>query len=123
MKLILALLLMIGFVGCSSMKPGCLIQDKLSAVATDVVVSKLQCKNAFAVKADMDELVKNIGLCKTGPIADSLCPMVADQVVDKLTSAVLPAEWMCSAADAKDLVKGALLSACKQIPVSQWKPD
>lgn len=121
MKLILMLVLAVAFTGCSSLKPGCFIQDKLSAVATDIVASKLQCANAFAVKADMDQLVSKIGLCKesqTGPIADAVCPLLVNTVVDKISGAAIPAEWGCTATDAKAAVKDALTSACKMIPVN-----
>lgn len=126
LTLILPLLLLGLFSGCTALKPGCFIQDKLSAVATDVVVSKLQCMNSFAVKADMDALVKVLGVCKetkkTGPIADAVCPLVVDSVVNKLIGAAIPAEWQCSAENAKATVRAALSYACKQIPVSQWAP-
>lgn len=117
----LSLLLLVG--GCTSLKPGCIIKDKLSAIATDVIVSKLQCSNSFAVKLDMDKLVEGIGLCKTGQIADLVCPSLVDSVVNKIAAAALPEEWKCSAQDAKALVKDALLSACRQIPVSEWQPQ
>lgn len=106
---------------CTALKPGCIIQDKLSTVAVDVIVSKLECKNAFAVKMDIDALVKNLGMCKTGQIADIVCPSLVDSVVNKLVSAAIPAEWQCSAEGAKGLVREGLLAACKQIPVSEWK--
>lgn len=122
MKLIFALIVPLLLSNCSSLKPGCLIQDKLSAVATDVIVSKLQCANSFAVKIDMDALVKGMGLCKTGQIADLVCPSLVESVVNKLASAAIPQEWGCTATDAKALVKDTLLGVCKQIPVSQWQP-
>lgn len=115
-----AMLAFLMLAGCTSLKPGCIIQDKLSALSTDVVASKLQCANKFAVKADMDKIVAGIGMCKTGPIADAVCPMLVGTVVDKLASTAIPAEWQCTATDAKALVKGALSDACKLIPVSQY---
>lgn len=121
MKYLLAFLLLLS--GCTSLKPGCLIQDKLAGLSTDVVVSKLQCKNVFAVRADMDKIVAGIGMCKTGPIADAVCPMLVGTVVDKLASSAIPAEWQCSALDAKALVKEALSDACKLIPVSQFTKE
>lgn len=108
---------------CTSFKPGCIISDKLAGVAANVITSKLQCANPQAVKADMDELVKGFGLCKTGPIADVVCPLLVDSVVNKVVNGVIPAAWACSATDAKALVRDALTLACKQIPVSEWKPD
>lgn len=117
------LLLSLVMTSCSSLKPGCLISDKLSSVATDVIVSKLECKSPFAVKADMDALVKGLGLCKTGQIADLVCPSLVDSVVDKVVAGVVPSTWQCSAVGAKDLVKDALTQACKAIPVSEWKPE
>lgn len=120
---ILALIIPLLFSSCTSLKPGCVIQDKLAVVATDVIVSKLQCANSFAVKNDMDALVKNLGLCKTGQLADIMCPLLVDSVVNKLASSAIPAEWGCTATDAKVLVKDALTSACKLIPVSEWKQE
>lgn len=101
----------------SSKKIGCVIQDKLAAVATDAVVNKLQCENRFAVNTDMVKLVSNLGLCKTGVIADVVCPPLVSAVVDKLNLAV-PGEWGCSATSAKLLVGAALTELCRKIPVS-----
>lgn len=117
--------LLFSLVSCTSIKPGCMVQDKFSAIATDVVVSKLQCANPFAVKLDMDGLVKNLGLCKdqkTGQMADAICPFAVPAVVDKIAGTAIPAAWQCSAQNAKATLSTSLMSACKSLPVNQWTP-
>jgi hypothetical protein len=116
---------------CSSLKPGCLIEPKLAALASDVVASKLQCENKFAVQMDVTDLVKGIGLCKlvkdapkpTGPIADAVCPLAVNEVVEKLASVAVPAEWKCSLTDVKGVVKPALTELCKKLPVSHHQGE
>lgn len=107
--------------GCNS--PGCLVEGKIVEVATNVTASKLQCKNVAAVENSMKNLVENLKLCtsaqKTGPIADTFCPLITNAVVEFIAAKGIPAEWECSAINAKTLLKDALTSACKQIPVSK----
>ena len=107
--------------GCNT--PGCLVEGKLVEVATNVTATKLQCRNTKAVQASMQSLVGNLGLCKkadgmTGPLADTFCPILTNAVVEFVASKGIPAEWDCTATDAKAALKEALTSACKQIPVS-----
>lgn len=123
-KLIALLPLLLLAVSCSSLKPACILEDKLAALASDVVASKLQCENKFAVQLDVTAAVKSVGLCKespkpTGPIADAVCPLAVNSVVDKLVGFAVPAEWKCSLSDVKGLVKPVLTDLCKKLPVSQ----
>jgi hypothetical protein len=110
---------------CSAFKEkACdLFEDKLGAVASDVVANKLQCENKAAVQFDIEKLIADIGVCKTvqptGPIADAVCPIAVNSVVDKLASVAVPAHWKCSLSDVKGLVKPALTDLCKKIPVSE----
>jgi hypothetical protein len=123
---VVVLLAVLALSACSTLKPGCLIEPKLEALASDVVSSKLQCENKFAVQQDVSALVKSIGLCKlvqgapkkTGPIADAVCPLAVDQVVEKLASVAVPLEWKCSLSDVKLFVKPALTDLCKKLPVA-----
>jgi hypothetical protein len=96
-------------------KAGCMVEDKTIAVATDVIVKKLQCKNVFAVHADVKGVVDNLGLCPTGPIGDVVCPMVAKEVVNKLVAVAVPAEWGCTAENAKATLQSTLESSCKAV--------
>jgi hypothetical protein len=106
---------------CAALKPGCIIEDKVTALAADALVKGLECENAFAVHQDVKAGIDSLGLCKTGPIADVVCPHVSSAVVEKL-ALVVPAEWKCKAVNAKEKAKQLFTSACKLIPVSQWKP-
>lgn len=125
MKLITALLVvaMLALTSCTSLKEkACdLFEDKLGAIASDVVASKLQCANKAAVQIDIEKLISDVGFCKdiakTGPIADAVCPIAVNAVVDKLASVAIPAHWGCSLSDVKGLVKPALTDLCKKIPV------
>lgn len=111
----------VAITGCNS--PGCIVEGKLVEVATNVTATKLQCRNTKAVQASMQSLVGNLALCKKadsiqGPLADAFCPLLTSAVVEFVASKGIPAEWDCSATDAKAFLKDALSSACKQIPVS-----
>lgn len=112
------------FTSCTSLKPGCIVQDKIAAVATDFLVTQLECSNSFAVKVDVDKKVSALGLCKqqTGDIANMMCPLVAGEIVEGVAGVVVPAGWGCKATKAKDVLKSGLEAVCKQIPVSQWQP-
>lgn len=108
--------------GCSAFggkKLTCLIHEKIVAVGADAAVKNLECKNAFAVKVDVDRWVSTLGLCKTqtGPIADTLCPSVVNFLVEKMATGI-PEEWGCTATNAKALFKDGLTKACVKIPVS-----
>lgn len=108
---------------CTSLKPGCIIEDKIVAAASDAVATHLQCANKFSVHQDISGLVKSLGLCKsqTGPIADTLCPIVSKEIVDKVVATAVPATWQCSALNAKATLGTALTNACRLLPLS-WEP-
>lgn len=106
--------------GCNT--PGCLIQDQGVKLATNFVASTLQCSNVDVIKADLTKVVSNFGLCKaekppTGVLADTLCPVLTDAVVDFIAVNGIPSSWGCSATDAKALAKDKLTALCKQIPL------
>lgn len=104
--------------GCAALKPGCLISEKASAVATDAIVSALECDNMFAVKSDMDELFKeDLGLCKTGPIANAVCPMMSKTVLDFVAQNGIPRTWSCSASVLKERFGTLLTETCRKLPV------
>jgi hypothetical protein len=112
--------------GCNT--PGCLVEDKVASVASDFVSSSLQCANPDAVKKSMLSIISAVvpTLCKNGkdgevpqgPIANTLCPIVADTVVNFVTANGIPAEWGCSAVNASALAKSAFVSLCEKLPMS-----
>lgn len=111
------LFLALFMVSCSSLKPGCILEDKGSALAADAIVKGLECENSFAVQLDVKSWVDVLGLCKTGPIADLVCPHAGEALVNKLATGI-PAEWKCKATNAKAKAKELFVSACRLIPVS-----
>jgi hypothetical protein len=118
MKHFCALALLLVSVSCCSFKPGCIIQDKVTQVATDAIVANLQCANPAAVKASMVSVLAPLNLCtpNTGPLGDLICPSVAGAAANLIGNAI-PSQWQCTGAMAKAALSGALLQACKQIPV------
>ena len=127
MRMFVALALAFLMSGCTSLKEkaGCFVEDKMTAIGTDFVVSKLQCSNSFAIHADLGKVVDKIGLCEekqTGLIADIACPSISKAIVESVAGGI-PAEWGCKATDAKALASEGLLAICKLIPVSQFAPE
>jgi hypothetical protein len=106
--------------GCASLKPACIIKDKVVAAVTTGIVTKLECANSFAVKADVDRVIESLGVCKTGPIAEGLCPLACKTVVDALFTNVVPKEWACKSTAAKATVYAAALEKCLLIPVKYY---
>lgn len=123
-SLFLLLALSLGLSACTSLKPGCIIEDKLTEVATNTITEKLQCVGKSAIQADMKALVGGLGMCKaqqTGMVADAVCPLLVSTVVMKLKTMAIPSEWQCSAVDAKVFLTEHLTNACKMIPVSDFQ--
>lgn len=110
-------------VACCTLKPGCIIQDKVVQIATSTVATTLQCSNTTAIQNDLTGLISGLGLCKssatapTGPIADYLCPLAVNSVLSYLASSTIPSTWGCTASNAKATLSDALMAACKKIPV------
>lgn len=130
-KSITAALLAVLFTsGCASV----ICKKAESTVATrvaDVVAEQLACKNVFAVQKSILETVESVGFCKKqgveesefaiqGPIAELVCPTVAN-FVTSLASTKVPAEWQCSLDPAQVPLRDKVLQACRFIPF-QPKP-
>src|SRR5690606_21258732 len=105
---IMALLIIAGISGCAWFQPGCFIQEQAVKVATDTVVSVLECQNRDVVEKDLKGVVSELGLCdeaqKTGVIADTVCPILVAEVVSTVMEKAIPMPWGCTAIHAKDKV-------------------
>lgn len=128
MKNLFALSAVLLAVSCCSIKEklGCLAQDKMVEISSSVIVDKLQCKSPAQVKISMNAIFSKLNLCtqpaeqQTGLIGDLVCPKAADAVVNYIADGAIPAEWQCSASDAKAQLKDAFLQGCKKlVPVSK----
>lgn len=106
----------LGLTGCIKEKIGCAIEKRAIDTITPALSEGLQCQNPAAVRRDVTAVVKKAGLCKTGIIADMVCPPITAWASSKLTEQI-PADWACQATDAKAKVQGILERACKLIPV------
>jgi len=100
------------------------MQDQAGRIASETVISVLECKNREAVSADILDVVSKAGLCKqqtheTGALADTICPIMTGAVLQFVSDKAIPANWECSATSAKAKLNEAILGACKQIPVSK----
>ena len=115
-------LTLFSMIGCSSIKPGCIAEEKIVDVGTSGFVVGLECDEPDAVRADVKAWVDSIGLCKevkqTGPIADVVCPIAAKALVEKLGS-LPPAHWKCKATNAKAKAQMLIETSCKLIPVKE----
>lgn len=125
MRIAIILGLVVGLSACSFFKkPGCFIQEQVVAVAGDAIASTLECNNRESIRKDLNGIVSGIGICDaspTGPLADSLCPMVSAAILNFVTDHTIPAEWGCTAISAKAKLGEALNVACKKIPVKVTK--
>lgn len=109
--------------------PGCLVQDKVVEVSSTFIANGLECQHLDAVQADVTKLVSQFGLCKTaqatlpqGPLADTVCPVVAGAVVGWVVTNGIPASWGCSATAVSNLAVSKLTDLCKKIPASEFHP-
>lgn len=118
--LILALFLVLPMLGCSQLKPGCIIENKVVAASSSAIAAGLQCSNADAITTDLQNILKPLNLCPatTGDIANAFCPLVVSAVTGFVGSKVLPPAWGCSPTAAIASLNAILLSACQKIPVS-----
>ncbi len=106
--------------------PGCAVESEVVSVASGFLVGALQCSNPAAVSASLTSLISAVipTLCTSknskpeGPIANTLCPIVASSVVNFIAANGIPASWGCTAANASQLVTGKLTALCEQLPVS-----
>lgn len=125
MKLSLAVLFFI-LMGCSALKPGCLIENQAIQIVKPVIVSQLQCSNPDAVEASLKSAFDKLEVCvqsagKEGPIADAVCPAVSLWAAGFIADNAIPASWGCSATAVKVMAAAAINKACSLIPLSEKK--
>lgn len=113
---LVAFAFVVGTTGCIKQKIGCAIEKRAVDTITPALTEGLQCKKPENVRRDVTAVIKKAGLCKTGIIADLVCPPLTSWAASKLSEQI-PADWECSAVDAKAKVQGILERACKLIPV------
>lgn len=102
--------------GCSSI--GCKIESSIIDGVAPMIVSGLQCSNYAAIKADLEKVIGNIGLCKKADmkgIPGPICQMIADMVVNSVAKVSIPASWGCSSSNAKDMLSALIVQGCKAI--------
>lgn len=119
MKLILALLPLLLLASCK-LKPGCIVEEKVTNTVATALTNQLQCKRGDLVQKDVLAMVQKLGLCKqtppTGPIADFVCPMLSKWAVDNLVNMSIPTSWECSVENAKAKALEVVTTACKKLP-------
>lgn len=119
---ILAILFLVPVIGCNSLSPGCIIEDKVVAAASSAIVTNLSCTNAAQITSDLEAVIAPLNLCKTptGSVANAFCPLVVSTVVN-LAASKVPAAWGCSAVGSVGAASldAALLTACEALPVSK----
>lgn len=125
-RLILVLLALPLAVGCK-FKPLCFVEERVSQVATDVVVGSFACKNREAVYRDVGmSCNKMLGLCDRpqpmGPIADFVCPFLGNWAKTQAAAFAkkkLPGDWECEP-DSPDADLGKFVDlltvGCKALP-------
>lgn len=116
---ILSLFLIMGVSACTSLKPGCIAEDKIVEIGTSAIVIGGECEGQDAVKKWVKSGVDKVGLCpNTGPIANAVCPSIAKSLVAELAS-VPPADWKCKLTNFKATAQGLIETGCKLIPVKK----
>lgn len=109
--------------GCKLFSPGCIIQDAATNAFTKGTAKILSCKNEAAIRLKMEAFVKTWGLCseptKTGPIANVICPIAAEQAekwLNNLGSEKIPKDWECDPSLTIAAAKAVFTTACMALP-------
>ena len=107
---------------CNSTSVTCSLESVAATALTPVIASGLQCSNSAAIQATLISLGNQAGLC-TAPqpgqqasIGSTVCVAVSGLILDQVAAQGIPASWGCTAANAKDLLKGLVNQACAKIP-------
>jgi hypothetical protein len=124
LALIMTLVSLVSFAGCTKNQVGCAVQDSAVAVLTPVIASGLQCSNPTAITATLNQLGSQAGLCTQAQslakgqqsIGGSACTIVAGLLISSLAGSAIPATWGCSAANAQATLNSLVNQACAKIP-------
>jgi hypothetical protein len=112
---------LVGAAACN--KPGCVIQDTLTSTLTPVIAAGLQCSNPDAIKASLVTVVQKTGMCSqqaettTGlpSIGGEACKFVGGLLVSSVAAQAIPAEWGCTATDAKAKLAAVIAQGCAKL--------
>lgn len=105
--------------GCSiGNTVGCAVENVAASAVVPAIAAGLQCSNPDAIKGTLLLLGEKAGLCtgQQAGVGSAICMSLSGLVVDSVASAGIPAAWGCTAANAKDLLKGVINQACAKIP-------
>lgn len=123
--LVLSICLM-GFTGCSkgcSSGIGCTVEKTIVSGVGPAIASGLQCTNEAAIEADLTAVMSKLNICqqvqersgKLNTLPAPICSMLANLVLNSVASVAIPSSWGCSAANAKDLLKNLIVTACTSL--------
>lgn len=114
----LTLLVILALPGCTWFQSaGCSAQDTLSSAVAGGIATGLQCQNPAGIKADVEKVVAQLGLCKTQQVSlvSDICTNLGGLAVDQLAEKLVPSAWNCSAADAKGKLKDLVVAECNKL--------
>lgn len=117
MRKLILVISMLAVAGCTgSSKPGCVVENGVTAVVSAAISSQLVCKNLDAVKADVQKEVAKLNMCASSTqsiVGDLVCPSLVNSLVSGLLSKI-PAAWECTGGTAPDQIKQILIDTCKK---------
>lgn len=107
-------------------KLACDVEKKATDAVADAIVKELQCAKADVVKLDVAKKIGEAKLCKKDEAPAPAVAMKSASVLlpacgfvgsfaTSLAASQIPAEWECSAADAKAKLEAAILKGCEQL--------
>jgi hypothetical protein len=126
-NILIALTISVVLAGCvkSCETIRCEIQDKAVAALVPAIASGLQCTNSAAIEKSLVELGAKAKICPMpSPLpaemaASSLgsvaCSALADLLIANFANVSIPAEWGCSADNAKALLKQVVDAQCAKL--------
>lgn len=124
-------LLLLTLMGCGKWSPACLLEGRVTSALSAQLVKSLQCQDPKEMLKIVEGVVAKLGVCtrltelqkavaEKGPIADYVCPLVADWTVTAGAQALLNSDALKPAKCTADNLQGkaiwALTEGCKQIP-------
>ena len=119
-KLVLTLICSVVLATGCTQKPGCVIQDTLSNTLSPVIANGLQCSNPEAVKASIVGVIQKTGMCTQQAetvaglpsFGQEACKFVGGLVLSQVAAQAIPAEWGCTAANAKEKLAALIAEGC-----------
>jgi len=114
--------LMLGLAGCTK-NPGCVIQDTIVSALAPTIATGLQCSNPAAIQTTLTGIIQKTGMCTQQAevvaglptIGVEACKFVGNLVIAQVAGQAIPAEWGCTADNAKAKLADLIAQGCAKL--------